>query len=125
MKNISDAQLKQYFLGTLPGTEAETLEIECAESAEIYARAQAVEQDLTDDYLRGNLSAAERRCFETNYLITEARHNRLQAAAHLWKIADEQAPPVSPVASVPSSPVWQTLFGKRRVFQFAFGGAVL
>jgi hypothetical protein len=127
MKNISDEQLKAYFLGKLPGKEAETLEIECAEDAEIYERAQTVERELTDDYLRGNLSPADFLSYETNYLVTEERRKKFRVAAQLWEIVREPAPPpVSPVASK-AAPVsfWQTLFGHRRGFQIAFGGVFL
>jgi hypothetical protein len=127
MKSISDEQLKAYFLGRLPEPEAETLEIECASDAELTAQAQDVERELTDDYLRGNLSAADIRLYESNYLITEARHKKLQVAAQLWKIANEPTPPlIYPVASTASpSSFWPTLFGQRRVFQLAFGGLFL
>src|SRR5215204_2759398 len=126
MKNISDEQLKAYFLGKLPESEAEVFEIECASSGEFSEQARIVERELTDDYLRGNLSAAEIRLYETNYLVTEARHKKLKFAAQLWKIANEPAPPpISPVASLLPTPFWQTLFGRRRGYQLAFGGFLL
>ena len=126
MKTISDEQLKAYFLGKLPESEAEMLEIECASSMDSTHRAQLVESELTDDYLRGNLSTSDARLFETNYLTTEARRQKLRVAGSLWKIVNEPAPPIAPVAS-PSSPttIWQTLFGARRRFQLAFGGLLL
>ena len=124
METISDEQLKAYFLGKLPEPEAEFLEIECASSAELSEQAQAVERELTDDYLRGNLSAADIGLYETNYLITEARRNRLQLAAHLWKMVNEPAPPpIQPVESKTSPALfWQAIFAKRRGVQLAFGG---
>jgi hypothetical protein len=124
MGTISDEQLKAYFLGKLAEPEAEFLEIECASSMELSERAQTVERELTDDYLRGNLSAADIGLYETNYLITEARRNKLQVAAQLWKIVNEPAPPlIQPVESKTSpAPFWQTIFGKRRGAQLAFGG---
>jgi hypothetical protein len=126
MKIMSDEQIKAYLLGKLPEPEAEMLEIECASSAEFFAQAQAIESDLTDDYLRGNLSAADTRLYETNYLVTEARHKKLQFAASLWRIASELSPPKRPVvAAVPPATFWQTLFGQRRAFQLAFGGLIL
>ena len=118
MKNISDDKLKAYFLGALPEPEAESLEIECASDEEIFEQAQMVERELTDDYLRGNLSAAERRLFETNYLITEARRQNFEIAAELWKIAAAEPLAVAAPAAAPS--FWQTLFG-RRAFGLAFG----
>lgn len=125
MKNISDYQLRAYFLGKLPEPEAEILEIECASKAELIEQAQVVEGELADDYLRGNLSAADASLFETNYLITEARREKLRVAEGLWKIASEPKAQTASVAAVSENSFWQTLFGKRKAFQFAFGGLLL
>ena len=124
MKNISDEKLRAYFLGKLPEPEAESLEIECATEAEIFEQAQTVERELTDDFLRGNLSAAERRLFETNYLITESRQKNLQIAGQLWKIAAEQRvqPVLAGASNASPTSFWQKIFGRRHAFQFAFGG---
>jgi len=125
MKNISDYQLREYFLGKLPEPEAEILEIECASKAELIEQAQVVEGELADDYLRGNLSAADASLFETNYLITESRREKLRVAQGLWKIASEPKTQSASVAAVSANSSWQTLFAKRKSFQFAFGGLLL
>ncbi len=122
MKNISDEQLRAYFLGKLPEPEAEILEIECVSKAESIEQAQVVEGELADDYLRGNLSAADASLFETNYLITEARREKLRVAEGLWKIASE---PKTQTVAVSAVSFWQSMFGKRKAFQFAFGGLIL
>jgi len=125
MKTIGDEQIKAYFLGKLPEPEAESIEIECASSAESAGQAQDVERELTDDYLRGNLSAEDVRLFEENYLVTEARHRKLHVAKGLWKIANETTPLIRPVIDASPDSFWHGLFGRRRVFQLACGGLVL
>ena len=85
MKIISDQNLRSYFLGTLAAEDAERLEEECAADAELTEQAQIVESELADDYLRGSLSANERRLFEENYLTTDARQEKLRLAGILWK----------------------------------------
>ena len=128
MQNISDEQLKAYFLGKLPEPEAETLEVECASDDEIFERAQAVERELMDDYLRGNLSAADLHLYESNYLVTEARQKNLLIAAELWKIAAEPPAPApsAPVALKSSPSFWQTIFGRRpAAVGFAFASMLL
>lgn len=125
MKNISDYQLREYFLGKLSESEAEILEIECASKAELIEQAQVVEGELADDYLRGNLSAADASLFETNYLLTEARREKLRVAEGLWKIASEPKTQTASVVAVSENSFWQTLFAKRKSFQFAFGGLLL
>ncbi len=122
MKNISDEQLRAYFLGKLPEPESEIFEIECASNAQSTEQAQVVEGELTDDYLRGNLSAADASLFETNYLITAARREKLSVAKGLWKIASEPKANPAAVAAVSEESFWQAFFGKRKAFQFAFGG---
>jgi hypothetical protein len=127
MKNISDEQFRAYFLGKLPEPEAEILEIECVSSAELTERAQVVEGELADDFLRGNLSAADGSLFETNYLITEARREKLRVAEGLWEIskASPAALPRATVTPVTKSSFWQTLLGVIKALQFAFGGLIL
>jgi hypothetical protein len=116
VKTMSDEQIKAYFLGKLSEPEAEIFEIECASDAQLTEQAQMVERELIDDYLRANLPAPDRGLFQTNYLITGARHDKLQNAAHLWKIAEESAAPVERAAP---SPFWQTLFVRNRAFQLS------
>ena len=118
MKTMSDEQIKAYFLGKLSEPEAEIFEIECASDAQLTEQAQMVERELIDDYLRENLPAPDRGLFQTNYLITDARHDKLQNAAHLWKIAEESAAPVAVERASPF-PFWQTLFGQNRAVQLS------
>jgi len=119
MKIISDEQLKAYFLGKLAEAEAEAVEMQCAFSPELFERAQTVERELADDFLRGNLSAEETRLFETVYLLTRRRRNRLQTAKGLWLMAEVE-PQVS--ADVATQSVFgQNFFGGRKAFRLAFG----
>jgi hypothetical protein len=125
MKNISDEQFRAYFLGKLPEPEAEILEIECISSVKLTEQAQVVEGELADDYLRGDLSAADASLFETNYLITEARREKLRVAEGLWRIVNKPKTQAVSVATASTNSFWQTIFGKRKAFQFAFGGLLL
>lgn len=120
MPMTDDQKLKSYFLGTLAAGDAERLEEECAAAAELSEQAAVVESELTDDYLRGVLSAAEKRLFEGNYLTTDARREKLTAARNLWKIAAERQ---TTEAFAPS--FRQTLFAYRRILAFGGLAAVL
>ena len=116
MEIISDQILRLYFLGTLAVEVAERLEDQCAANAELTEQAQIVESELADDYLRGSLSANERRLFEENYLTTEARREKLRLAGNLWKVANENR--LTDEKSAPS--FWQSIFANYRTL--AFGG---
>lgn len=123
MKNISDQQLRAYFLGRLSAAEAEILELECAAGAELTEQAQTVERELADDYLRGSLSANDARLFESNYLTTDARRIKLRVVAGLWQIVREEKSK-SAVAAAANS-VWQTLFDRKNALKFVFGTFIL
>jgi hypothetical protein len=120
MKPLSDEKLRSYFLGKLPESEADALEMECAISEELTSQAQMVERELADDYLRGNLTSVETNLFETNYLISESRHKKVRAAQSLWEIANEpkveKSLPIPPTANAS----WKGFFGQRKTFQLAF-----
>lgn len=125
MKNISDEQIRAYFLGKLPETEAENLELECALSATLTALAQTIERELADDYLLKNLSVTDARLFETNYLITAARREKLHAAQGLWRIANEPLSSISPTTEASKISIWEAIRAYRKLFQIAGGAFVL
>lgn len=87
---LNEEKLKHYFLGKLPEAEKSAFEEEIALEEKLTEEAQIVEGELIDDYLRGNLSAADRELFETVYLTTEARREKLSLAKSLWQVANEQ-----------------------------------
>lgn len=128
METVRDEKLKAYFLGELAAEEAERLEEELAADAELTERASVVEAELADEYLRGALSAAERRSFEENYLTTEARRRKLRSAEMLWKIAAENR-----TAAESAAPAfWKNISARYRILIFSglaaavlFGGFVL
>ncbi len=121
MKFVTDQKLKSYFLGVLVREDAERLEDECAADAELSELANIVESELSDAYLRSNLSIDERRSYEKNYLTTEARREKLRMADNLWKIAAE----VQCSAKMPEPSFWQTLFANRRLLVFGSLAALI
>lgn len=125
MKPFSDEELRAYFFGKLPEQEAEILEEECAASEELTEQAQAVERELVDEYLRGNLSESDFQLFAANYPVTEARRNKIDVARGLWKIAGERTPTGDPPAAVVAGAVRQNAFGNLKGLYLAFGGLVL
>lgn len=121
MKHYSDQQISSYFLGKMPAEEAEAFEFEAAASPEFTERAEIIERELIDDYVRETLSDEDADCFEKKYLTTEARRNRLSVSKAIWQIAAEQPK----TAVVPAVSVWQSIFGKRNALRLAFACAAL
>ena len=70
--------LRRYLLGTLEAEHRAKLEegILCDPAA--YDELLLVEEELIEQYVAGGLSEAERRQFETHFLVTSERQNKLR-----------------------------------------------
>jgi len=106
----SEALLVRYLLGDL--TEAEQVEIEDRAFADpqCLQAILAVEADLIDAYVRGELAGAARRQFEHRFLASAERQRKVEFAKALASVTSEFAvieKKARPV--IASSPVtWQT-----------------
>src|SRR5688572_16913144 len=70
--------LIRYLLGVVADTERRALEEQFfAPDADLNMLLQA-EDELIDDYVRGTLSTSDRRLFESNFLCTTRRRQRLE-----------------------------------------------
>ncbi len=111
MNTTSDENLlRSYLLGTLPEAETETCD-ELSFTDDVFvARLQAVEDDLIDAYLQGELSGGARAQFQSYYLASPRRQEKVQFARSLQSFAKRQvlAPVIAPAASfAPTEPVRQ------------------
>ena len=69
MRAISEtARARRYLLGEASEEECASLEQEYFERQEALERIEAAEDDLIEDYLAGQLTAADRDRFERGYL---------------------------------------------------------
>ncbi len=76
----NDIQLRDYLLGRLPESDAERLEEDLIESEEVYLTLRTLEDDLFDEYARGDLDDKDRDAFLKRY---SARKNRIAFAKAL------------------------------------------
>jgi hypothetical protein len=105
-QRFDDQVLIRYLLGTLPEEEAERLdELSIADDAFAW-RLSAVENDLVDGYVRGELSSDDLARFKKSYLSSPKRLQKLEFAEALGsfgaKVATAAAPAV-PATTVPGS----------------------
>ena len=112
-------QARQYLFGELNETERDALEERLFADEEFALYLDAVEDDLVDEYARGEMNAAQKQKFENKYLISEARRSKVRAAGILQKELFAEKPAVT-VAERPG--LWQTLAGYLRPPQLAFAG---
>lgn len=85
----SEHLIAQYLLGEL--TEDQQVEIEdrAFSDREFTARITSVENDLIDEYVRDQMSQADRRRFESRFLSSESRRKRVEFARALAQLLPE------------------------------------
>lgn len=80
--------LKQYLLGELSQeTQLEAVEERLFTDDDVFEELQLVKEDLIDQYVKDEFTAAERRNFERNFLTTEERRADVQRAQALARYA--------------------------------------
>lgn len=79
-ETAQQTQLESYLLGTLADDEMEPLEERLFTDDNAFLELQAAEMGLVDRYVRNEMSDAERRSFEANYLISSERKAKVDAA---------------------------------------------
>jgi hypothetical protein len=74
---------------------------------------------LIDDYIRHDLSESEREAFETNFLQSESRREKVASAASLWRVANEQQTKVLAPGSDSADSLWDILTSWKVIGGFA------
>jgi hypothetical protein len=134
-----DRLLTRYLLGALPAEDAERLDELCIADEEVATRLHALENDLVDAYVRGEIPREDLGHFESFYLASAKRRQKVDFAAALFELEKRPAPsaapvPVTPVAAVPTptpregpAPQVQKPVERRQTFRwgFAFAAALM
>src|SRR5437868_444581 len=90
-KSFNQELIVKYLLGDLPEQEQARIEDRAISDHRYLRNIQAVESDLIDEYVRGGLSAHERRQFEGRFLASQERQQKVEFARALAKVAPELA----------------------------------
>ena len=83
--------MTRYLLGQLPEQDAATLEERFFRDDDFFEELRAVEADLIDQYVRGELSGAELHQFGSHFLKSAARRQRVDFAKALADAANQSA----------------------------------
>jgi len=86
---ISEKLISQYLLGELSEDQQVEIEDRAFADEEFMAGITAVENDLIDEYVRGQMSDADRRRFESRFLNSESRRKRIEFAKALTHLLAE------------------------------------
>lgn len=83
--------IARYLLGDLPEEDQIAIEDRAFSDKEYLAPVTAVENDLIDEYVRKELSATERQQFETRFLASTERRQRVEFAKALARVPEQTA----------------------------------
>jgi hypothetical protein len=90
--------ISRYLLGELPEEQQVEIEDRAFSDKDYLASITAVENDLIDEYVSGELSAADRQRFETRFLASAERRKRVEFATALRTVVSEShAPEKKPI----------------------------
>ena len=95
MPNVSDQEIRVYLLGGLPPERQKELAAQIHHDAELQEELLAVEEELFDQYLAGNLTDTEQQYFMTHFLSSESGRKKLRFATLFRNYSDGQLRPES------------------------------
>ena len=110
-KSINEELIARYLLGELSEEEQIRLEDLAFSDREFIQEILAVESDLIDEYARGELSDSKRRQFESRFLTSAERRQKVEFARAFAKIVPESATEraVRPAAVDMPTSWWESL----------------
>ncbi|HEX4950987.1 MAG TPA: hypothetical protein VFZ34_30290 [Blastocatellia bacterium] len=97
---MNEQLLTRYLLGELSEDEQTTIEEQLFTNDELFQQARALKAELTDNYVRGNLSASERLRYEQRFLTSPVGRNEALFARAFTQVLAEEEPVVSRAAAV-------------------------
>src|SRR4026209_46955 len=89
----NETLIARYLLGELPEEQQVEIEDRAFSDKDYLASITAVENDLIDEYVRGELSIADRQRFETRFLASAERRKRVEFATALRTVVSESPIP--------------------------------
>lgn len=125
MKNYPEDEKTavRYLLGELADEERDRFEERLFEDEAFSVFLDDTENDLIDEYLRGELGFETKRRFETVYLSNESRRGKVEAAKVLhYKLFPEQ--PKAAASTINENSFWRSLPGFFRLPNPALAGGL-
>jgi hypothetical protein len=108
MMSVDNEKLiSQYLLGELPEEQQVEIEDRAFSDKEYLANITAVENDLIDEYVRGELSAADQQRFESRFLASAERRKRVEFAKALRTVVSESTGSEKKVVQTAKTWTWR------------------
>jgi anti-sigma factor RsiW len=107
---IDEQQIVRFLLGELPEDERQGVEGRLFQDDSFYSHILAIQEELADDYVQGDLTADQRKQFENHFLKSPRRKERVDfAAAFAGALAqNDHAPSVFPAAASSDAKWWSS-----------------
>ncbi|HEX6649531.1 MAG TPA: hypothetical protein VF075_08325 [Pyrinomonadaceae bacterium] len=137
---ISHERIKGYLLGQIPEEDESQVEAGLLTDPEFYEELSIVEDELIDQYLAGALSVSDRQSFESHFVLSSERQQKIRFARALRKrvsvaaneseltpAEDELLPEPAETTRLVSTPRSSSIFpiGKSPVVSYATAAILL
>lgn len=99
--------IARYLIGDLPEEQQVEIEDRAFADKEYLALVTAVENDLIDEYVRGELSKVDQQKFESRFLASAERRKRVEFAKALARVPVAATAPERTVISEPNRWSWR------------------
>ncbi len=113
-----------YLLGELSGAERDALEDRLFLDEDFSSFLSDVENDLIDEYVRGELTASEKLKFENAYLTSDTRRERVRSAQVLQTRLFSETQEKQIIAADEKVSFWESLTVFVRLPNFALAGGL-
>lgn len=126
--------IREYLLGQLPSEQEAQFEERLLTDDDVFEELEIVEDELVDEYLRNELSPADRSGFESYFLASPEHQEKLRFARALRKYVSAKRAEGAPIAqqqpgelsaSEPSQKSPTRFFPFRPVFAYAMAAAAI
>ncbi len=94
--------IRRYLLGLTPAAELAAIEEQMLRDGDFYQEILIGEDDLVDEYLAEKLSNAELEAFQSNFMTTDERREKLRFSKAFKTYLTEAATPVPAASSAPA-----------------------
>ncbi|HRH41042.1 MAG TPA: hypothetical protein PKY82_05310 [Pyrinomonadaceae bacterium] len=123
-KNLTnESKFRQFLLDEMPEEERVDFEQNFILDEEMFENLRVAEDELIENYVRGNLSGNDRQKFETKFLTNEKRHERVAFTRAMLKNFANQSALKKQEAEGERVSVWASLVSFFKQPQFALGSA--
>ncbi|MGH9754502.1 MAG: hypothetical protein ACREA2_17115 [Blastocatellia bacterium] len=93
VKQTNDQTIIRYLLNELSEEDQALFEEAYLSDGSLFEQVQALEEELIEDYVKGDLSGHERLRFERHYLASDQRRARIQSARELFQVCSPKSSP--------------------------------